>query len=193
GSIEGSFIAISRYTIDHFGDLSWWPMWFGGMPYHNVYGPVLHNLVALVAVVLKISPALAFHKTLALLYCLGPVTLFWMAARMSGSLVCGFWSAALYSVLSPAAILIPAIRSDVGGAFHLRRLYNLIVYGESPHIAALALMPVALIALDRTFRRAKPADNAVSAILVAALVLTNVTGSVGFAMVVAAYVLAMPH
>jgi hypothetical protein len=193
GSIEGSFIAISRYTVDHFGDLKWWPLWFCGMPYHDVYGPVLHNLVALVAVVLKISPALAFHKTVALFYCLGPVTLLWMVYRLSGSLACGLWSGLLYSLISPAAILIPAIRNDVGGMWHLRRLYNLVVYGESPHIASLALMPLVLIALDAAIRRGRPVHYALSAIMLAALALTNVTGLVGCAMVLAAYILAMPQ
>jgi hypothetical protein len=193
GSIEGSFIAISRYTIDHFGDLKWWPLWFCGMPYQNVYGPLLHNLVALAAVVLKISPALAFHKTAALFYCLGPVTLFWMAYRFSGSLACGLWSGLLYSLVSPAAILFPTVRADVGGMWYLRRLYNLIVYGESPHIASLALMPLALIALDSAIRRGRPVHYVLSAIMLAALALTNVTGLVGFVMVLAAYILAMPQ
>lgn len=192
GSIEGSFIAISRYTIDHFGDLKWWPLWFCGMPYRDVYGPVLHNLVALVAVALKISPALAFHKTVALFYCLGPVTLFWMVYRFSGSLARGFWSGLLYSLLSPAAIVIPAIRNDVGGMWHLRRLYNLVVYGESPHIASLALMPLVLIALDAAIRRGKLVYYPVSAVALAVLVLTNITGSVGFGIVLAAYLFAMP-
>ncbi len=191
GSIEGSFIAISRYAIGHFGDLKWWPLWFCGMPYHNVYGPVLQHLVAFIAVVGKLSPAFAFHKTVALFYCLGPVTLFWMATRFSGSLACGFWTGLLYSVFSPAAILIPAVRADIGGVWHLRRLYNLIVYGESPHIAALALMPLALIAVDVAIRRGKPVHFLLAAIALAALALTNVTGSVGFALLLVAYILAM--
>lgn len=193
GSIEGSFIAISRYAIDHFPDLKWWPLWFCGMPYNTVYGPLLQHLVALVAVVLRIPPALAFHQTIALFYCLGPVTLFWMTARFSGSVAAGFWSGVLYSVASPAVLLIPAIRHDVGGALHLRRLYNLIVYGESPHIAALALMPLALIAVDVAIQRGKPAHYALAAISIAAVALTNVTGSVGFALLLIAYVLAIPR
>lgn len=163
------------------------------MPYRNVYGPVLQDLVALVVVVLKISPALAFHKTVALFYCLGPVTLFWMAYRFSGSLACGFWSGLLYSVVSPTAILIPAIRTDIGGAFHLRRLYNLVVYGEAPHIVALTLMPVALIAVDAAIRRRKPAYYFLSALAIGVLALTNVTGMVGFAMLLIAYILATPE
>ena len=163
------------------------------MPYRDVYGPALHHLVALVAVVFRISPALAFHQTIALFYCFGPVALFWMAYRFSGSIACGFWSGLLYSVISPSAILIPAVRADVGGVRNLRRLYNLVVYGESPHVAALALVPLALIAIDATIRRGKPVYYALGAILTAALALTNVTGTVGFALALMAYALAMPQ
>ncbi len=192
GSIEGSFIAISRYAIDHFPNLKWWPLWFTGMPYHSVYGPALPHLVALLAVVLKISPALAFHKTVALFYCLGPVTFFWMATRLSSSIAVGFWSGLLYSVISPAAILIPAIARDIGGMWHLRRLYNLIAYGESPHIAALALMPLAMVAIDAAIRRGRIGHFVLAAISIAAVALTNVTGTVGLAILVVAYFLSAP-
>ena len=193
GSIEGSFIAISRYAVGHFPDLKWWPLWFGGMPYQDVYGPVLHHLVALVAIVLKISPALAFHQTIALLYCAGPVTLCCMAHRLSGSLACGFWSGLLYSVISPAAILLPAVGADVGGMWNLRRLYNLIVYGESPHMAALALIPIALVTIDALIRRGRPWHYVTCASALAAMALTNVTGLVGFALLLIAYLFAMPQ
>jgi hypothetical protein len=60
-SIEGAFIAFARYTRDNFGDLTWFPLWFGGMPYHNVYGPVFHHAVAAAALAAGVSPALSFH------------------------------------------------------------------------------------------------------------------------------------
>src|SRR6185436_13972364 len=84
-SIEGAFIAFSRYAMANYRDMSWLPLWFCGMPYQNVYGPVFHHLVAAAALGLRISPALAFHATTALLYSLGPVTLFWMTYRFTGS------------------------------------------------------------------------------------------------------------
>ena len=191
-SIEGSFIAISRYAMENYRDMTWWPLWFCGMPYQNVYGPVLHHLVAAVAMAARISPALAFHAAVAILYCLGPVTLFWMAYKLSDSLAVGWWAGLLYSVISPAAILIPVVRADTGGAFFLRRLHNLIVWGEQPHVAVLTLAPVALLALDAALRTRRPLNYALSAAALACLALTNVTGSVGFAMILLAYFLAGP-
>src|SRR5678815_482905 len=87
-SIEGAFIAISRFAMQNRHDMSWWPLWFCGMPSQNVYGPVFHQFVAITATLLKISPALAFHAVTAGLYCLGPVTLFWMTFRFTGSRLC---------------------------------------------------------------------------------------------------------
>jgi hypothetical protein len=108
-----------------------------------------------------------------------------MAWRLSGSQTCGFWAGLLYSTLSPASLLVPAIRADVGGAFYLRRLHNIVVWGEQPHVAALMLAPLALLALEKK----KPAYYALSAVTLACLALTNVTGTVGFCLLVSAYLL----
>src|SRR5262249_22417322 len=148
-SIEGAFIALARYLAQNFRDESWFPLWFNGMPLHNVYGPVFHHAVAAISLALKISPALAFHFLTAVCYCLRPVTVFWMTTRLTGSRACGFWAGLLYSAISPASLLIPAIRADVGGPFFLRRLYNAVVWGEQPHVASLALAPVVILALRK--------------------------------------------
>jgi len=190
GSIEGSFIAISRYAMENYRDMTWFPLWFGGMPYQNVYGPILHHFVALIALTCRLSAPFAFHFVTALAYCLGPVTLFWMAYRLTGSRAAGYWSALLYSSISPATLLIPIIRADVGGWFYLKRLHNSIVWGEQPHGAALALAPIVLVAIDLALRKRRPVYYVLGALALAVLALTNVTGSVGFAMMMAAYLLA---
>src|SRR5450631_419034 len=101
GSVEGSFISISRYAMENSGDLGWCPLWFNGMPWHNIYQPGLHVSVAAIAKAFQLEPALVYHCLTALFYCLGPVTLFWAAyvlsAEMEASLVVGV----LYSLFSP--------------------------------------------------------------------------------------------
>jgi len=184
-SADGAFIAFARYIVDHYREMSWFPLWFCGMPYQDVYGPLLHHLVAAHAVVWRVSPAQAFHFSSALLYCLGPVTLSWLAWRLSGSRLQAFMAALVYTVFSPTALLIPQIRADLGGWFYLRRLHNLVIWGEAPHIAALVWIPLALLCLER---RKLPA----SAVLMAAIALTNVTGTVGFAMAAVAWIVAKP-
>ncbi len=192
GSIEGAFISISRYTMENWPDLSWWPLWFAGMPYTNTYQPGLHLTVAAVAEVLELSPALAYHAVTAGFYCLGPVTLFWMAYRLSGRRAYSFSAALLYSLLSPSAFLIPAIKDDTGGLFYARRLYNLVGYGEGPHIAAMALLPVAIVSVHLALTRRKPMHYVLAALAMAAVALTNWPGTVGLAFAVTSYLLTYP-
>ncbi|HUK18045.1 MAG TPA: hypothetical protein VLW65_16585 [Bryobacteraceae bacterium] len=203
GSVDGSYIAMARYTMRHWGDLAWWPIWFAGMPFQNVYGPVSHLVAAALAALAHQSPGWALHTLAALLYCLGPVTLWWAALRLSapgstGGLAAGrdsrIWALAaalLFAVTSPAAWLIPSIRADVGGILHLRRLHTMVMYGEYPHVAALTLIPLLLVAFDRMLRGRGPMSIVIAAILLAVIGCTSVTGSVGFAMVAVAWLLAL--
>jgi hypothetical protein len=189
GSTDGPFIAISRYAMEHRGDLSWFPLWFCGMPYRGVYAPLFPHLAAVAALVARSSAASAFHFLAALFYCLGPVTLFWMVRRLSNSTTQGFLAGLLYSSVSPAAIMLPVIRADVRGWFNLTRLYNVVIYGETPHVAALTLIPLTVIALDAALRSRKPWHYALAALSLAAVVLTSVTGAIGLAMIALAYLI----
>ena len=191
-SIEGAFISISRYSMESWPDLTWWPLWFAGMPYVNTYQPGLHLSVAAVAEVLELSPALAYHAVTAVFYCLGPVTLFWMGYRLSGLRAYSFSAALLYSLLSPSAFLIPAIKDDIGGLFYARRLYNLVVYGKGPHIAAMALLPIAIVSVHAALTRRKPIHYVLAALAMAAVALTNWPGSVGLTFAVSSYLLTYP-
>lgn len=187
GSTDGPFIAIARYAMDHHGDLSWWPLWFGGMPYHTVYCPLFPHLVALSAWVFRASPALAFHAMSALFYAMGPVTLFWMAWWFSRSLPWSLLAGLLYSSVSPAAILFPLIRNDVRGWYNLTRLYNVLIYGETPHVAAMTLIPLAVIALDAALTRKRLLFYPLAAVSIACVALASVTGTTGLAMAFFAY------
>ncbi|MDP8981400.1 MAG: hypothetical protein M3O35_12515 [Acidobacteriota bacterium] len=153
-SNEGTFIAISRMMRDHPGDLLWWPMWNMGIPFHHTYFPLLHALGAALSALAGVHEARAFHQVTALFYCLGPVTLFWLAARVSGRLAPSFAGALAYSLLSPASWLVQAIAGDVGGIWKPRRLQVLVYYGEGPHITSLALFGVALLLLYEFWKSA---------------------------------------
>ena len=96
GSIEGAFIGLARYDMTHWRDLSWFPLWYDGLPYPNSYPPLLGWAVALAAKIRGISAAHAFHFITALTYCLGPVALFALALRLSGSRWTAFAAGAFY-------------------------------------------------------------------------------------------------
>lgn len=189
GSIEGVYIGLVRYILAHWGDLSWFSPWYGGIPFHSAYPPVLPFSAAALAALTGASPALAYHAVAALFYCLGPVTLFWMAYRLSGSRLYSFVAALAYSLFSPGTLVAGAIRADAGGVFHPRRLQALIHYGEAPHIASMTLVPLAIVALDAALRKPRPARCLLAALAMAAVVLTNWIGGLALAAGIVCYLL----
>jgi hypothetical protein len=188
GSIEGAYISLAR-QLSHDWDLKWWPLWYAGIPYQNTYPPLLHWITALGARFTHISPAHSYHFVTAFFYCIGPVTLFWMAYRLSGLVWPSFAGALAYSLLSPSNFLIPAIRQDAGGWLHPRRLQALVEYGEGPHVTSMALLPVAIVMLDLALRRRRPVFYLLSAFALASVVLTNWLGGFALATAVFAYIL----
>lgn len=188
-SIESSYMSISRWATQHWSDLTWFPLWFTGMPFHRVYQPGFHLTVAGLATGLGWTVQHSYHFMAALAYCLGPVTLFWLCYRATGWRGYGFIVGLAFSLISPLCFLAPAMRQDVGGFLNPRRYQDLVHYGEAPHTAALTLIPIAILFLDRAAagRRWQMLAPAVAAL--SAVVLTNWPGTVGLAMAVAAWVL----
>ncbi len=192
-SIDGAHIGIPRYLGEHWWDLGWFPLWYGGMPFQNTYPPLLRFLVAIAAKLSGGSPTVAYHAVTATLYALGPVTLFWLAWRLSGSRAFSFAAALLYSLFSPSALLGAPILKDMGSLFNPRRVQTLLGYGDGPHIASLTLIPLAIVALDTAIEKKRPVFYILAALGLAAVVLTNWLGGAALAFAVIAYLLARPE
>src|SRR5690348_5253498 len=190
-SIEGSYISISRWAIDHWQDRAWFPLWFGGMPFVRVYQPGLHLTVAETAGLLGWSPEHAYHVLTALAYSLGPVALFWLCYRATSRRGFAFLAGVIYSLFSVILIIAPVVRYDTGGPLLARRYEVLVHYGEGPHTTALALIPLVIWVLDRAVSTRRWIFVFAAPSAVAAVVLTNWPGTVGLTMAVAAYALAM--
>ena len=108
-------MAISRFLVDRWPDVRWFPFWFNGVPFENTYSPLLQAIVAVVAKAAHCSTALAFHAVIAFFYCLGPVFLFLFAWKASKLLHAAFLSGLLYS-------LYLALAAAAGGARRYRKL-----------------------------------------------------------------------
>jgi hypothetical protein len=194
GSVEGSFMSISRYAMHHWGDLTWLPLWFCGMPFLRVYQPGLHLTVAALAAFLHTTPERAYHIVTAALYCLGPVTLYALCHRAFGRRDTALYTAIFYSLFSPAALVSSVIRADLGGLWLARRYQTLVHYGEGPHIAVLTLLPLVILSLDHVSFPTRPNTSerrmwaVILIVSLAAVVLTNWPGSIGVSFAVAAYV-----
>jgi hypothetical protein len=189
GSIEAAYVGISRYMLAHWRDFSWFPAWYAGIPAQNTYPPLLHWIVALVALLRGISPAHAHHWVTALFYCFGPIALFALTLRLSGSRRAAFLAAVLYSALSPSEWLMPTV-GRATGQFHPERLTDLVYYGEGPHVSALTLLPLAILFLDLALERRRAPYFALAALSFASVALTNWLAALCLALGVVAYILA---
>ncbi len=189
-SIEGSFIGLARYIGENWGDLTWFPLWYGGVPFQNLYPPLLHVTVAGIAKVFGIAPGLAYHATTAVFYSLGPVTLFLFALELSRSRAYSFAAGLAYSLLSPSTFLIPVVRWDAGGAWHPRRLQALVQYGEGPHITVMTLLPLALLLVAIASRKRTLTWWIPAALGMSAVALTNWIGTFVLAIAIPAWLLA---
>jgi hypothetical protein len=190
GSIEGAYIGISRYAMAHWNDLAWFPLWNAGTPYPTTYPPLLPLLVAFVASVAGTSTAHAYHWVTALGYCLGPVALFALTFRLSGSRWAGFVAGLIYSSVSMSAWLIPAIAADLGSPFFPRRLHDLVFYGEGPHVSSMTLLTVALLCLDVAMAKRRAPYFLLAAAAFAATATTNWLGAFAILLMVVTYALA---
>jgi hypothetical protein len=186
-SIESSYMSISRWAMDNWADLTWFPLWFTGQPFHRVYQPGLHLSVAGLATALGWTPQHAYHFLTALAYCLTPVALFWLVHKGTGRFWWAVSAALVFSLLSPAAFFSTAIRNDAGGLLLARRFQILVKYGEGPHTTALLMLPVVMWLVDRAASARRWQFIAPAALATAALVLTNWPGTIGLALAMAAY------
>ena len=190
GTGESVTIAYARYARDHWPDFDWCRFWYAGLPFRNAYVPALHLTAAAVSWLSHLSAASAFHHVAAFLYCFGPVTLFWMAWRLSGSASGSFCAALAYSLISPSAFLATEIGRDLGSPLWDQRLHSMVVYADNPHVAALALLPLAILVLDVALEKRRPFYFVAAAVALAAVPLTNWPGAIGLAFAVLAYGLA---
>ena len=190
GSIEAVFIGLARYIRDHFPDLHWFPLWYGGIPYPDTYPPLLHFVVAATGALFRIDSGLAYHAVVAAIYSLAPAALFWTAWRLGATRTAAFVCSLLYSLISPSVWLVREVRADTGGWFGPRRLVTLVRYGEGPHLTSLLFLGLAIGLLHVALTKRRPVWYVIAALGLAAVVLSNWIGAFALAIAVAAYLAA---
>ncbi|MBC7928252.1 MAG: hypothetical protein H7039_21615 [Bryobacteraceae bacterium] len=172
-SNEGTFIAIARQIAAHPFDLLWWPHWDCGLPFQHTYLPLLHIIVGAWSRLAGVSAALSFHQVCAVFFCLGPVAVYALAHTLTGKRHTSFIAALIFSLTSPGAWLVPMIRYDLGSGWNLRRLQILAYYGEGPHIASMALIPLALLFAYLVLHRERWSDRVLTGLFTGLAVLAN--------------------
>jgi hypothetical protein len=191
GSIEGTFIAIPRIMAKYPGQWQWWPFWNGGLPFECAYLPFSHWLVAAFTLLTRLSAARSYHIVTAGIYVCGPMAVFWMALELSRRLGASLIAALAYSCASFTALLVPAIAAD-GGALNLRRLYTVVFYGDTPHMVAMALLPVAVVCFSRALTTRQVKWQLLAAGSSACVVLSNAFGMVMLPVALVCWLIAYP-
>jgi hypothetical protein len=190
-SIEPYFFALAEHIKAQWPHTGWYPCWYAGMPFEYTYPPLLLHATAAASFLARCSLPHAFHICVALFYSLGPVTLYLLVLQLSRKLDAAIFAGLCYSLWSPSALLVHNIALDIGGVWHARRLYNAVFYGDSPQMAALTLVPLALLALQRAVRHPGAWSIMVAAVALMAVPLTNIPATIGLAMALVAWVLAL--
>jgi hypothetical protein len=113
--------------------------------------------------------------------------------RLSGSQSKATWTGLAYSLLSPTAFFIPWVRTEIGSPLRPWRICTLVLYGDGPHITALALLPLALVALDTLLQKPRLASFFWAVASLGAVALTNWIGSFAMGATALLYLIATTH
>jgi hypothetical protein len=147
GSMHGFWIALAKRAGSSWFQPTWWPYWDGGIPFEFTYAPLVPALTAAWAALSGVSHLIAFQSITAVVYCLGPLTLFVMAWLLTRAPGASFLAAVLYSLTAPTQLLLPDEHFSFTKFWDARRLYILTEWDDTPHALALALMPLAVVFL----------------------------------------------
>jgi hypothetical protein len=178
-SMHGVWIAMARLgPPDHWIQPTWWPFWYGGMPYEYTYAPLIPGLTAAFAKVAGCSAARAYHTVSGIFHCLAPVVLFVVAWRMTRSPGYSFAAALAYSLAAPTELLLPDGAFRWTNFWNARRLYLNVVWDEMPHQASISFALLAALFLSLSFRARRRIFYLFAGIFMAAAVLSNAFGGI---------------
>ncbi|PWT99149.1 MAG: hypothetical protein C5B51_27780 [Terriglobia bacterium] len=166
-SMHGFWIALASRAGDSWFHPVWWPYWDMGIPFEFTYAPLVPALTAAWASLGRVSDSLAFQSVTGVVYCLGPLSLFAMAWVLTRAPGASFLAALFYSLTAITNLIVPDDRFSLAHFWDARRFYLLTVWDDTPHAAALALLPFAILFLvlslrERRFRYYIPATLAIA-------------------------------
>lgn len=188
-SIEGAYVGLARWIAAHPFEWSWFPLWYGGIPFQNTYPPLLHLVDGWLVALTGGDPARVYHFVTGFAYAAGPVCLYCLCRYLDCDRASALFAALWYSLLSPSAWIFKQVAHDMGGRIWLRRYHVLTWYGEGPHIFALTLLPLAILAFGWALRRPSPLRLLLGAAACSAVALTNWLGAFALAVLLVSYLL----
>lgn len=146
-SIEMGYVSIAKTISSNPHPWSWDPLHYNGLPTQFLYLPLLPYAAALAT---RLFPAIEFPHLwrilMAFAACLAPLGLWWLVRYFTRSPLWATVSALAWTLWSPGYALFRQLDGDRGLAQLPWRLQVLVKYGEGPHTAGLALLPLAILA-----------------------------------------------
>jgi hypothetical protein len=181
-SMHGFWIAIAKKADSSWFHPTWWPYWDAGIPFEFAYEPLVPGLTAVLSAVRAMPPEMAFQWVTGAVYCLAPLTLFtaaWLLTRAPGS---SFAAALLYSLTAPTQILVPDQSFSIRNILDARRLFLVVVWDDTPHLAAIVLLPLVILFLSLSLRKRRLIYYWAASVLIALATLASAFGPVMVAM-----------
>jgi hypothetical protein len=190
-SIEIGYAGISRFVTEHPNPWGWNPFAYCGLPTQFLYLPVVPYTVASLIWITHAPHELVYRIFTSALTCLGPAILFFLVVYFTKSRLWAMIAAIVYTLFSPAYGLFDQIHRDRGLTELPWRVQVLVKYGEGPHNAGLALLPLAVIALWAAGTGRRYWQIFVAAVVLALITLTNWVAALALAFVFLAFVLSV--
>jgi hypothetical protein len=175
-SMEATYIGDVRFLAEHWPHPRWQPGWYAGARFDYFFPPLIRYAGAATARTFHLLPAQAYHLCCAFFYCLGIASVYLLLRACRQSRIVAWLGALFTLLLSPVLIFIP--RLSVGDWHRApQRIVLLTQWGEGPHGAALAMIPLALACAFLAFERRRPAAMAGAAFFSAAVLSSDYNGA----------------
>ena len=177
-SMHGFWIAIAKRGGSGWFLPSWWPYWDCGIPFEATYQPLIPAMTAAWAALASIPHDQAFGCVSGFFYCLGPLALFLMAWRLTRAPGAAFFAALLYSLTSTTQLVSPDSGFHAERFWEARRLFLVAVWDDTPHLAAVSLLPLAILFLALSFERRRKLWYAAASVTIALMTAASAFGPV---------------
>lgn len=181
-SIETGYASIARTIALNPNPWGWDPTHYFGIATQFLYLPLLPYLSAAIwRVVPEADFVYLWRLLMAAFALLAPLSVYALVRYFTRSRWWAFLSALGFAVLSPGYGLFDALDGDRGLAQLPWRLQVLAKYGEGPHNAGLALLPLAILAAWHAATRGGFARLFLAAVAMAAVTTANWIAAVALA------------
>jgi len=184
-SMHGFWIAMAKHGGVSWFQSHWWPYWDGGMPTEFTYAPLVPSLISAIVAATGIPHIVAFQWISGAAYCLTPVTLFVMAWQLTRAPLSAFLAGLFYSLCSPTQLIVPDAAFSWATLRDPRRLYIVTIWDDTPHLVALALLPLVILLLWKTLETRRVRYFIPAVIFIALMALASTFGPID--VVVAAF------